>query len=182
MKRSRRLCTQYYFNRIFPFGKTTLFSFLLKHAKISEIRSRGCSVGCVHPSHSFFILMETSLSHRVWLKPMRILVSTVTVLSMLAPSLSFADDRYWIGNGTSRNDWHDVANWGLTFSATATGSSVPGVNDIAFFDEVAEGNAITIRNNVNVKGIRLGAQFTGSIIAYSGAIIRVGSGGIKMGS
>ena len=129
--------------------------------------------------------METSLTHSRWTavgKHLRILVSIMTVFIMIAPDLARADDRYWVGQGGTLNDWHDTNNWGASFTAVSGGSSVPGIGDEAFFDENAEGNTVTIRDNVAVKGIRIGAQYTGRILAYSGARIRVGSGGIKMGS
>lgn len=113
---------------------------------------------------------------------MQTLVSMMAIFFLVAPDLAFADDRYWVGQGGTLNDWHDTNNWGTSFTAVTGGATVPGAGDEAFFDENAEGNVATIRNNVTVKGIRLGAQFTGSILAYSGSRIRVGSGGLRMGS
>lgn len=113
------------------------------------------------------------MSHAV-----RSLVSTLTILSMLSPSLAFAAERFWVGNYT--NVWNDAKNWSATLGGGG-GATVPGASDTAMIVKNNSGNTIQINAATTVGGIVLSPVFTGSLRTGTSTLI-LGGTGMKIGS
>jgi fibronectin-binding autotransporter adhesin len=69
--------------------------------------------------------------------------------SLLEPSVT----RTWDGGGAT-NNWSEPANW--------SSNTLPGLNDLAVFDNTSTKNA-TIDTNVSIAGLQLNSGYTGTI-------------------
>ncbi len=113
------------------------------------------------------------MSHAV-----RSLVSSLTILAMLSPSLALAAERFWVGNYTA--SWDDVKNWSTTQGGFG-GASVPGAADVAMITKNNSGNTINLGKKTTVGGIMLNPTFTGSLRTGTSSVV-LGSTGAKIGS
>lgn len=77
---------------------------------------------------------------------------------------------HWTGAGGNTN-WNNTANW--------SGGNIPGTNDVAFFSNTFCISNCDVQINIdpNVKGIRLAADYTGTISQVGGVSINLGSEG-----
>jgi len=100
----------------------------------------------------------------------------LALLAGLAPRAEAAN-RYWIA--TSGANWNNTANWSATSGGTG-GASVPGNNDVAFFDGAGGANGdCNINATVNVGGsggLNIGSGYGGTI-TQGAFTITVGSTG-----
>ncbi len=110
----------------------------------------------------------------------RAFVASVTALSMLLTSTpAYATTLYFIG-GTS-TAFETAGNWALTADPAGTAASAaPGASDIAVFTRQSAGRTALITANTPLMGLVLSPTFTGSLLQQH--ILRVGTGGIRIGS
>jgi hypothetical protein len=87
----------------------------------------------------------------------------------------FAANRYWVGSGIG--NWNTMTNWSGT-SGGASGSSVPGVADIAIFDGLNVSNCI-IDANATVNGLIINTAYSGTISMNAGITATLGATGFS---
>jgi len=83
----------------------------------------------------------------------------------------------WLGLGTNDFTWTGAVNNNWSENGNWLGGNVPGVNDIAYFTGSYVINC-TIDANCNVKGINIGAAYTGTITQADAIIL--GTEGFNM--
>lgn len=98
------------------------------------------------------------------------------LLSFYLFSYSFSADRYWI-SGLAGN-WNNSANWSAT-NGGAGGASVPGVSDVAYFNNNGLGNC-TVDIPVALGGLNTN-NYTGTI-DLNGNTFQVTSGNVDLRS
>ncbi|MBB3695919.1 T9SS type A sorting domain-containing protein [Flammeovirga yaeyamensis] len=101
----------------------------------------------------------------------------ITILfSLLLITTTNADNRYWIGSGTST--WNDVNNWS-DVSGGLGGFSVPSALDDIFFDNKGLADVL-LDANYEVASVSIDANYTGTI-DFNGFTLTVsGAGDIQI--
>jgi hypothetical protein len=96
------------------------------------------------------------------------------IVFLLLNASGFAGKRYWRGNGSNTN-WNSTGNWSATLTG-ATGSSVPGSSDSAYFDSTGVGQCV-INATVSIKHLKITSYFIDTIKQGSFAIT-IGTSGV----
>lgn len=105
-----------------------------------------------------------------------LLFGVLLVTSFLFIDHAHAANRHWIG-GTNTH-WERTANWSAS-PRGATCTCVPSSSDIAIFSY--SGGTIQMRSAINIQGLVLASNWTGSLLQGTGTL-QVGSAGVKVGS
>jgi hypothetical protein len=85
-----------------------------------------------------------------------------------------AGKRYWI-SGTAAS-WNNTSNWS-TSSGGASGASVPGSSDTAYYDGSGTGNC-TLDVNINIKYLNMISGYTGTIVQGTSTVTIGTTGGL----
>ncbi|MBC7862017.1 MAG: hypothetical protein IAF38_03530, partial [Bacteroidia bacterium] len=101
------------------------------------------------------------------------LIKVLLLLLVSAMSVkSFAGKRYWLNNAAA--NWNTTGNWS-TSSGGASGASVPGVNDTAYFDSNGKGDC-SLDANISIKRIEMLSGYD-STFRQNGFTITLGTTG-----
>lgn len=98
------------------------------------------------------------------------------VFILITGMKAFSGTRYWRGNGSNLN-WSSTGNWSAT-PGGATGASVPGSNDSAYFGSYGTGQC-SLNMAVNVKRLEMTSGYTDTLKQNS-YIVGVGTTGIVL--
>jgi hypothetical protein len=118
------------------------------------------------------------------MKDLKLICCLLVILGTSAIQATAAK-RYFVGNGTNLN-WNTTTNWSSA-SGGASGASVPGTNDTAYFDQAAP-NKCVLDINITIRRLELKSTFgdtlnqNGKTITTSGAGPYVQGGGVFIGS
>ena len=104
------------------------------------------------------------------------------LLCLLTAVNASAAQRYWVGNGSNKN-WNSTTNWSST-SGGASGASVPGSTDSAYFNGSGTGQC-SVNTTVSIRRWEIASGYTDSVKQNSYAITVSGgmvlSGGYFIG-
>jgi hypothetical protein len=105
-------------------------------------------------------------------------IGTAVAFLVLEASPAFATNYYWVGSRSGSTHWNAPTNWSTVPSGPGNGAA-PGAADLAIFFKT--GGTVQMKSAVNVMGIYMGNNWTGSILQGTGTLT-IGSLGMRVGS